>query len=232
MASENKDVLRLEGLQGTTGVLVNMRNKMIGFETNGQHRLIHKDNAGNVEYWTPDGETGIDANAISYENAVYPAVADVRAALNAIIAGQTSDSGTLTFIQGLTGTSGTTKKTVNYSYSLVNNVVTMSINSAFNFGDSQNNVKMVGWPIAVWPAYDTYIPIMVRDDDLLVVGTAGAGRLVIPAYAGVTGAETGIVCQILKTDLVSEAPEYSSTWGATGQRGFYRFTAQYPYEAT
>lgn len=54
MAIEYKDVLRLEGVEATIEAST-LRNKQVGFSTDGQHRMVRKNAAGTPYYWTADG---------------------------------------------------------------------------------------------------------------------------------------------------------------------------------
>jgi hypothetical protein len=54
MATEYKDVLRLEGVEGTIEATT-LRNKQVGFSTDGQHRMVRKNATGTPDYWTADG---------------------------------------------------------------------------------------------------------------------------------------------------------------------------------
>jgi len=54
MAIQYSDVLRVEGVEATL-VSTTLRNKQVGFGTDGQHRQVRKNAAGTPDYWTADG---------------------------------------------------------------------------------------------------------------------------------------------------------------------------------
>lgn len=61
MAITYSDVLRVEGAEATL-VSTTLRNKQVGFGTDGQHRQVRKNAAGTADYWTADGY------AVTYSN--------------------------------------------------------------------------------------------------------------------------------------------------------------------
>jgi hypothetical protein len=80
MANENKDILRYEN---TEALLPGMlRNKMIGFETNNDQRMVRKDVSGNLLHWTPDENYDIGASGVDYDSVQYP---NVQAALDYLL---------------------------------------------------------------------------------------------------------------------------------------------------
>jgi hypothetical protein len=54
MTTEYKDILRLEGVEATIEAAT-LRNKQVGFSTDGQHRMVRKNASGDPDYWTADG---------------------------------------------------------------------------------------------------------------------------------------------------------------------------------
>jgi hypothetical protein len=106
MANENKDVLRVEA--SAAALSANVRNKQVGFETDGTFRQMHKRAGGQAEFWTPDGYQF--ATGIQYTHSDYPTVGNVKDGLDAAFAGitgiQTGGGIGATGAQGVTGISG------------------------------------------------------------------------------------------------------------------------------
>jgi len=83
MSTEYKDVLRV--FTGESAINGTLRNKQLGFETDGSHRMVVKDGSGVSRYWSPDGATGIDASDVTYTNGDFPAISYVDTALDYLL---------------------------------------------------------------------------------------------------------------------------------------------------
>jgi len=83
MANENKDILRIE----TTKLAMPsaLRNNQTGYCSD-TFEIAHKFNDGTMKYYTTDDVTVILASQATYSNAYFPAVTNVKEALDAIIA--------------------------------------------------------------------------------------------------------------------------------------------------
>lgn len=105
MATEYKDVLRV--FQGESGLPGTIRNKQLGFESDGLNRLAAKDAGGTIRYWTPDGATGINATSVEYVNPSYAGLSNVGVALDYVLAETgVSVAESVTGIQGTGGSDG------------------------------------------------------------------------------------------------------------------------------
>jgi len=94
MANENKDVIRHEDT--AANLLASTRPGQLGFETDGNHRMIRPELAtGSGYHFTPDEK--FDSHIPAYSNAINPALTNVWEGLDFAIAGGFS---------GYSGTSG------------------------------------------------------------------------------------------------------------------------------
>jgi len=99
MATENKDVIRIEALKAD--MPSTLRNQQTGYCSD-TLEIAHKYSDGTMIYYTQmDNSSGgdeiiIDANQVEYDNALTPLVADVRVALDGLTDLSTPYSNVLT----------------------------------------------------------------------------------------------------------------------------------------
>lgn len=221
-------------MEGTeTGLHSIQRAGQDGFATDTK-KMLHKWWGGGISKYNADGTgyTGVDGVDVTYSYGGWVGVDNVKEALDDLKDESdelTVGSGNVTML-GLTGTT-----LAQYTWTLKNNIAEFTlVSDATNYGNnSAVTLKMKNFPIEIWPtATNTRLICSVRDSDFLTSGY-GTGQMKIPAYSGLTGAETGIECSIFKTDSISSAPEAAASgWGATGIHGILRGSWRFPLEAT